>query len=229
MKILPLRRPRGLLAMTLSSASALAYAWRSTTRLRSVQPRFIFLATTSRQTAMAARRSSSSNTIENTTTAKHYSFHGHTTSKENKSSVTISFATSGHTITTDLPRPMGGQDRAPQPVEHLLAAWAGCTQATALFVSRQLLSRKTRSLERLEFVNITATREERGALALPIDENPPVPSRIHTITGRIVVWPSFGDDLVLLREQTELRCPVANMLVASGCRMDVQWVNGGSI
>ena len=166
-------------------------------------------------------------------TSKHYTFNG-TSQKDNKSSVTVVFDTSGHTIATDLPRFMGGHDTAPQPVEHLLAAWAGCTQATALFVGRQLASSKKNSqpptrprLERLEFVNITATRDERGALVLPIDKDPPVPSRIHTLTGRIVVWPSMGDDLQVLREQTELRCPVANMLIASGCQMNVQWVNGG--
>ena len=33
---------------------------------------------------------------------------------------------------------MGGANLAPQPVETLLAALIGCTQATALFVGRQL-------------------------------------------------------------------------------------------
>lgn len=191
--------------MTLSSVGS--HAWRQTPSLRSTVRKFF-------ATNQATEASSSFD--------KHYTFQGHTTSKKNKSSVTVAF--DHHTILTDLPRAMGGQGRAPQPVEHLLAAWAGCTQATALFVSRHNMKC---ALERLEFVNMTASRDERGALALPIDENPPVPSRIHTITGTIVVWPSFGEDeLRLLKEQTELRCPVANMLLASGCRIDVEWVNG---
>lgn len=165
---------------------------------------------------------------------KHYSFSGHTTSNKNKNSVTITFDEGGHTIMTDLPRNMGGNDNAPQPVEYLLAAWAGCTQATALFVSRHNMqhynSNDRYSLERLEFVNVKATRDERGALALPVDQPPPISSRIHTITGTIVIWPSLSSDKDLdwLKEQTELRCPIANMLVASGCHMNVQWVNGGS-
>ncbi|GAX20519.1 hypothetical protein FisN_24Hh230 [Fistulifera solaris] len=160
-------------------------------------------------------------------TAKYYKFNG-CSDDENKSSVTVNFNT-GHVLTTDLPLRMGGKDQASQPVECLLAAWAGCTQATALFVSRQMM-RENKScplLERLEFVNITATRDERGALALPIHEDPPVPSRLHTLTGNVVVWPSFDEEsLQLLQEQTELRCPVANMLIASGCRMNVKWING---
>jgi uncharacterized OsmC-like protein len=44
----------------------------------------------------------------------------------------------GHVIVTDLPRTMGGLNQAPQPVELLLAALAGCTQATAVYVLRQL-------------------------------------------------------------------------------------------
>eukprot|EP00526_Cylindrotheca_closterium_P021624 CAMPEP_0113655266 /NCGR_PEP_ID=MMETSP0017_2-20120614/29604_1 /TAXON_ID=2856 /ORGANISM="Cylindrotheca closterium" /LENGTH=104 /DNA_ID=CAMNT_0000568481 /DNA_START=71 /DNA_END=381 /DNA_ORIENTATION=+ /assembly_acc=CAM_ASM_000147 len=44
----------------------------------------------------------------------------------------------GHSLATDIPKPMGGKDTAPQPVETLLASWMGCTQATALFVGRHL-------------------------------------------------------------------------------------------
>ncbi|GAX22937.1 hypothetical protein FisN_24Lh230 [Fistulifera solaris] len=160
-------------------------------------------------------------------TAKKYTFNG-CSDDENKSSVAVTFNT-GHTMTTDLPLRMGGKDQAPQPVECLLAAWAGCTQATALFVSRQLMRDNKRSplLERMEFVNITATRDERGALALAIHEDPPAQSRIQTLAGTIVVWPSFDEELLqLLQEQTELRCPVASMLSASGCRMNVEWING---
>mmetsp|Transcript_24523 Transcript_24523/g.67897 ORF Transcript_24523/g.67897 Transcript_24523/m.67897 type:complete len:343 (-) Transcript_24523:227-1255(-) len=163
-----------------------------------------------------------------------------------------------HTLLTDIPKQMGGQDLAPQPVETLLAAWMGCTQATALFVARHLLSTHRTStassssstqrlvLDRLEFTNIKAWRDERGALDLPILANQPpdVPSRLQEITGtiRVFVVPagkrrkddndgeSFVtlDDSTLesLKEQTEWRCPVANMMIASGCQINVEWVNG---
>ena len=162
----------------------------------------------------------------------------------------------GHSLATDIPKTMGGEDTAPQPVETLLGAWMGCTQATASFVGRQLLlekarrqpvkdttkNRKNRRPPRtevlLEFINIQAYRDEQGALELPIRQTPSVPSRLQRITGTIKVSfvPASSTDepasellfdpeeLEILKEQTETRCPIANMMVESGCAMDVEWV-----
>ena len=134
----------------------------------------------------------------------------------------------GHFLSTDIPKTMGGTDSAPQPVETLLAAWMGCTQATALFVGRQLPD--NRVVVELDFENIRAFRDERGALQLPINEIPEVPSRLNRITGTIKVSSSKGDpisteQMQLLQQQTEIRCPVANMMIASGCSIDVKWIN----
>lgn len=153
----------------------------------------------------------------------------------------------GHSLTTDIPKPMGGGDTAAQPVETLLGAWMGCTQATASFVGRQILMeqakrdknsqgrRRTEVL--LEFINIQASRDERGALELPIRQTPSVPSRLQRITGtiKVSVSPATGtnepaivildpEELDVLKEQTEARCPIANMIVESGCVMDIEWI-----
>lgn len=137
----------------------------------------------------------------------------------------------GHHLATDIPKVMGGKDSAPQPVETLLAAWMGCTQATALFVGRHLPERV--SIQRMEFENIEAIRDELGAIQLPIDETPEIPSRIERITGKIKVFARKGatissGQMELLKEQTEVRCPVANMIIASGCKIDVEWMDGVS-
>jgi len=137
----------------------------------------------------------------------------------------------GHTLCTDIPKTMGGRDSGPQPVETLLAAWMGCTQATATFVGRQMTERVP--IQNIEFVNIEAFRDERGALQLPIEETPAIPSRLQRITGTIRVHTRTKEDLSseqmeLLKEQTEIRCPVANMIISSGCSIDVQWVNASS-
>ena len=134
----------------------------------------------------------------------------------------------GHHLSTDVPRKMGGTDTAAQPVETLLAAWMGCTQATAVFVGRQMSPRII--IESLEFEGIEAVRDERGALALPIEENPSVPSRLRRISGRIRVstrakTKMSNEELELLKEQTEIRCPIANMILASGCAIDVEWAD----
>ena len=198
---------------------------------------------------------------------KTYRLQGETLSGGNPTGVRVTTDT-GHVLQTDVPTSMGGLNRAPQPVETLLAAWMGCTQATALFVGRQMgmpVSTKTRKpqqtttttttnqqqpqqsrtqqasstrllLDRLVFVDIQAERDERGALTLPIvkDQAPPVPSRITRLTGTIVVYRRGGEPITpsemhMLQQQTEWRCPVANMMAASGCQMDVAWVDGASI
>jgi putative redox protein len=150
--------------------------------------------------------------------------------------VDVTTITGHHLATTDVPLSMGGEDSAPQPMETLLAAWMGCTQATAVFVGRQM--KPTRLLiDRLEFDTIQAFRDERGALQLPIEIVPKVPSRLQRITGTIRVFPKkqaksnrssalTNKDIQQLQEQTEARCPVANMIIASGCCMDVNWTIG---
>jgi putative redox protein len=164
---------------------------------------------------------------DGTNHAKTYRIQGETT-PNSKGSVTMTTNT-GHSIQTDLPKPMGGKDEAPQPVETLLAALIGCTQATALFVGRQMKPNRL-IIDKMEF-SLTATRDERGALQLPIDTDPPVPSRLQQVSGTIRVFAAKGaripnEQMTLLREQSEQRCPVANMMLASGCAMKVEWIDG---
>lgn len=148
--------------------------------------------------------------------------------KGNASSIKTNTA---HELFTDLPKPMGGNDESPQPVEHLLAALVGCTQATAVFVGRSMKPRL--QVEKIEFIDIHGFRDQRGALHLPIEETPPVPARLQSISGRIKVHinkryhkkhPITDRQFTLLKEQTELRCPIANMLHASGCQIDIEWI-----
>eukprot|EP00468_Gymnochlora_sp_CCMP2014_P013686 CAMPEP_0167750162 /NCGR_PEP_ID=MMETSP0110_2-20121227/5832_1 /TAXON_ID=629695 /ORGANISM="Gymnochlora sp., Strain CCMP2014" /LENGTH=131 /DNA_ID=CAMNT_0007635441 /DNA_START=280 /DNA_END=671 /DNA_ORIENTATION=+ len=129
---------------------------------------------------------------------------------------------------TDVPKSMGGKDKAPQPVETLLAALIGCTQATALYVGRQISPRI--KIQRMEF-DLKGHRDNRGAIQLPIEEKTDVPPRLQLITGTVVVFGREGaliseEQLHALKELTEARCPVANMILASGCEMDVDWIDG---
>jgi hypothetical protein len=96
-------------------------------------------------------------------------------------------------------------------------------------------------IEQLKFDNIQAFRDERGALQLPLipdgDDAVLPPSRLQRITGKIYIMARHSkrdkeyvaiseDTLYLLRKQTEQRCPVANMMLASGCAIDVEWLDG---
>ena len=116
---------------------------------------------------------------------------------------------------------MGGTDGAPQPVEHLLAALLGCSQATAVFVGRSMNPRVL--IDRIEF-DVEAFRDERGALQQPINEFPDVPARLQRVSGRAKIFLKgkknhlkvmSEEQLEMLAQQTEARCPVANMMEAS--------------
>ena len=123
-------------------------------------------------------------------------------------------------MATDVPRKVGGQDEAPQPVQLLLGALIGCKQATATFVAMKQRI-KIRSMK----FDIEAYRDEVGALSLPIDRDPPVPSRLQKVFGTIVVdTDATQDQIDALARQVHHRCPVANMMHLSGCEMDIQWV-----
>jgi uncharacterized OsmC-like protein len=141
------------------------------------------------------------------------------------------FTNTGHVLQTDVPKKMGGTNTAPQPVETLLAALLGCTQATAVYVGRHMEPRVL--VERLEF-DVTAYRDERGALDLPISRRPSIPARLQSVEGTVTVYLKnkneqlSSEEIHLLAEQTEARCPVANMMAASGCKMLIQWKVEGS-
>lgn len=140
----------------------------------------------------------------------------------------------GYSISTDTPIQVGGTDLAPQPVELLIASWMGCTQATATFVGRNMRSNRL-MIEKLEFDNVEARRDERGALSnLPIKAGtllPDIPPRLQEIKGTIRVFLQNNEkiskmDLELLANHTESRCPVASMILASGCQINVSWKSG---
>jgi len=141
-----------------------------------------------------------------------------------------------HKLNTDIPKAMGGQDSAPQPVEHLLAAYIGCTQATAVFVGRNMKPRIL--IDKIEF-DIVGQRDEHGALDdVPITQQSPlpqIPARLSSINGSITVFTKdrSGEmiameegSLELLEKHVEHRCPIANMMILSGCEMKVLWEDG---
>lgn len=146
-----------------------------------------------------------------------------------RNSVVEMITNTGHSLKTDVPKRMGGTDDAPQPVETLLAALLGCTQATAIFVGRNMVPRIL--IDKIDF-DIQAERDERGALTMPIHETPVIPARLKRIHGTIHVFAKSTlsqEQLATLTTQTEARCPVASMVIASGCNLDVKWIDGMAV
>ena len=127
--------------------------------------------------------------------------------------------TRGHTLKTDTPPSGGGEDTAPQPVETLLAALIGCEGATADFVARMLRT-KIRSID----FELEASRDPQGAAHLPVDAPAPAVSRLTRIWGVAHVEIDADDEIIEeIGRIVHERCPVANMVVASGCSLDIEW------
>ena len=127
--------------------------------------------------------------------------------------------TRGHTLKTDTPPSGGGKDTAPQPVETLLAALIGCEGATADFVARMLRT-KIRSID----FELEASRDPQGAAHLPVDSPAPAVSRLTRIWGVANVSIDADDATIeKIGRIVHERCPVANMVVASGCELDIEW------
>ncbi|KAJ8605953.1 hypothetical protein CTAYLR_010801 [Chrysophaeum taylorii] len=133
--------------------------------------------------------------------------------------------TARHSVVTDTPAKDGGTDVAAEPVETLLAALVGCEQATAHWVARILRFR----IDRIEF-DVQASRDPRGAIALPVDQTPPVPSRLEKVWGTATVYAQNAtpEDIRKLGTIVHTRCPVASMITLSGCALEVEWYLGSS-
>ena len=67
-------------------------------------------------------------------------------------------------------------------------------------------------------------RDFRGAAHVPVTEPAPAVSRLQRIEGTATV--SSADptiDVAELQRVVHERCPVANMISASGCVLDISW------
>ena len=124
-----------------------------------------------------------------------------------------------HAMATDVTRAQGGRDAAPQPVNLLLAALIGCETATAAFVARKMRI----TIGEIRF-DLSAWRDEAGALSLPIAQDPAVPSRLQSVAGTALVeTDASAEEVAALAHQVHTRCPIANMISAAGCELAVEW------
>ena len=125
----------------------------------------------------------------------------------------------GFTIRSDTPKSAGGLGGGAQPVQLLLSSLVGCEQATAHFLARKLRMK----LEKIEF-NIEAQRDEWGSMARPVDAEAGAVSRLQRIWGSAFVHGDMSDEQVAqLAALVHVRCPVANMVTASGCELEIVW------
>lgn len=129
-------------------------------------------------------------------------------------------------LLTDIPRSMGGHDVGPQPVEMMLASLCGCEQVTAQFVARHMKPRV--HINKIDF-EVYGERDDAGAVSLPIDlESSQYPeAKLTRIWGRAVVYTDASQtELDFIAKQVKRRCPIANMVIASGCALEISFEKG---
>jgi len=120
---------------------------------------------------------------------------------------------------------MGGLNTAPQPVEMLLASLCGCEQVTAEFIARHMKPRV--KIDKIEF-EIQAARNPRAAITLPLGVDLP-PSRLERIWGTATVHSTASQEQIdIIAKEIKKRCPIANMIVLSGCVLDIKFTKAPS-
>jgi hypothetical protein len=96
-----------------------------------------------------------------------------------------------------------------------------------MFVARHM--KPSLDISSISF-ELEAVRNERGALSLPLAKPIPAVSHLQRIHGTArVVSSNLGvlitdEEVAELGRQVEQRCPIASMVVYSGCELDVKWV-----
>ena len=125
-------------------------------------------------------------------------------------------------LSTDVTTSQGGTNKAAQPVLLLLASLAGCELATARYVAFKSNPRIV--MGKIEF-EINGNRDERGALHLPMYTEPPEPARLEHVWGSATVYDTNAsqEQISALGAEVHRRCPIANMIILSGCRLDIDW------
>ena len=124
-------------------------------------------------------------------------------------------------IITDVPRAMGGMNKGPQPIEMFLSSLCGCELVTAQFIARNMKPRVI--IDRIDF-DIRACRDQRGAISLPVgrDMKELPPSRLERIWGTALLHTTASnEEIAFIAEEVKRRCPIANMVILSGCDLDI--------
>ncbi|KAL4481558.1 hypothetical protein ABPG74_007647 [Tetrahymena malaccensis] len=126
---------------------------------------------------------------------------------------------SGITVITDLAKKYGGNGSGPSPIELLLSSLVGCEN----IVAKKIASHLGFKINQAKF-DIKAERDDRGLNDLPMTEDSPISSGLQRIWGTVYVDTDGTDEqLQQMNQILKKRCPVARMIVDSGCKLEVEW------
>jgi putative redox protein len=115
-------------------------------------------------------------------------------------------------VTTERRQP--ASPAAPNPLETLLAALAGCMNVVARMVAREM----NLDLRRLTFV-VEGSLDPRGMMGAP-----DVPPHFRTVSVRVTAEGALTDaQVAALRAEVGRRCPVHRLFEAAGVVLDESW------
>ncbi|WP_347861483.1 OsmC family protein [Salimicrobium sp. PL1-032A] len=121
----------------------------------------------------------------------------------------------GHKVVIDEPAKAGGTDEGANPLATLLVSLAGCENAIANFVAKEM----DFDLRGIEF-EINGELDPRGMMG-----NKEVRPYFQTINVNATVTTSETEErLKELQEKVDQRCPVYQTLIAADVEMNPEWV-----
>lgn len=119
-----------------------------------------------------------------------------------------------HTITIDEPKNLGGTDKGIDPLSNLLASLAGCENAIANFVAKEMKF----DLQGIKF-NVDGELDSEGMMG-----DPNVRAHFQTVNIEAIVETTEPEERVQeLKEKTDARCPVYNTLKAADVTLNSIW------
>lgn len=119
-----------------------------------------------------------------------------------------------HTITIDEPKSLGGTDKGIDPLSNLLASLAGCENAIANFVAKEMKF----DLQGIKF-NVDGELDSEGMMG-----DPNVRAYFQTVNIEAIVETTESEERVQeLKEKTDARCPVYNTLKAADVKLNSTW------
>ncbi|GEK57251.1 osmotically inducible protein C [Marinococcus halophilus] len=123
-------------------------------------------------------------------------------------------STGTHKITIDEPENLGGHNQGMDPLSALLSSLAGCENAVANFVAKEM----DFDLQGISF-QVSGNIDSEGMMG-----NPDVRPYFQTVSVKAKVETSESEERIQeLQEKVDARCPVFTTLNAAGVEMNADW------
>ncbi|OIJ16348.1 osmotically inducible protein C [Anaerobacillus alkalilacustris] len=115
----------------------------------------------------------------------------------------------------DEPKNLGGTDEGPNPVELVLGALSSCTSVMIAFIAKE----QKFSYRQVEFKN-TGTLDLQGLMGVE-----GVSPHFQTVSFEVIIKTDETDERTAkLKEAVEKRCPVMNLLLDAGVKVESNWI-----